>query len=176
MSYNSNIQNKNIAWCLPRPKNNYKGSMPLYCEKWLIALAKDILQNQNASILNVFCGTNKLGLKVDIRKEVNPDIIADIHFLTLHSKMKNRKFDIILADPPYSNKESKELYDTPNIYYTLWTSQCIQLLTKNGLLIIYHKYIVPNPNFLKLKIVKRVFIGSRIFHIPRVAIYFKRYK
>jgi len=54
--YKSKTQNKNIAWFLPRPKKDrYKGGMPMYCEKWLIQLAKDILRNNKISVLNLFC-------------------------------------------------------------------------------------------------------------------------
>lgn len=45
---------------------------------------------------------------------------------------------------------------------------------KGGLLIVYHKYIVPNPNPEKYEVVKRVFIGTRVWHLPRVAIYFRK--
>jgi hypothetical protein len=73
-SYMTETQNKNIAWFLPRPKpDRYKGGMPLYCEEWLIELAKEILQNENPDILNVFCGMNKIGTRIDINPEVKPD-------------------------------------------------------------------------------------------------------
>ena len=50
-------QEKNIAWFLPRPKpDHYKGGMPLYGEDWLIRLAKGLLKNEDAKILNLFCG------------------------------------------------------------------------------------------------------------------------
>ena len=42
--YKSKVQEKNIAWFLPRPKSDhYKGGMPLHCEEWLIQLSKEIL-------------------------------------------------------------------------------------------------------------------------------------
>jgi hypothetical protein len=59
--YNAKTQtDKNIAWFLPRPKpDHYKGGMPLYCEDWLVALAKDILNMKHDPFtLNVFCGMN----------------------------------------------------------------------------------------------------------------------
>jgi len=38
------VQDKNIAWFLPRPgKSKHKGGMPLYCEEWLMNLARNIL-------------------------------------------------------------------------------------------------------------------------------------
>ena len=172
MSYKSVIQEKNIAWYLPRPKkDHYKGGMSLYCEKWLLELARDILKNPNAIVLNVFCGMNKQGFRVDIKPEVSPDLVCDIHEL---SHKITFKYDIILADPPYSDEESRELYNTPKLNYKKWTSECDKVLNNGGLLIIYHKYIMPNPNPEKYEVVKRVFIGNRTYHLPRVAIYFRK--
>jgi hypothetical protein len=66
MSYKSITQEKNVAWFLPRPKKDkYKGGMPLYCEKWLVELAEDILENHSIRLLNLFCGMNKLGVRVE---------------------------------------------------------------------------------------------------------------
>jgi len=172
MGYKSKTQDKNIAWYLPRPKpDRYKGGMPLYCEKWLLDLAKDILNKEDIEILNIFCGMNKYGYRVDIKKEVNPDLVCDVHELT---KYLNKKFDVILADPPYSNEEAKKLYNTPPLKYKKWTEEATKLLNNKGLLIIYHKLIMPNPNPELYTIVKRVFIGNRIKHQPRIAIYYQK--
>lgn len=115
MGYTSQTQNKNIAWYLPRPKpDRYKGGMPLYAEDWCLQLAKDILEKQDATILNLFCGMNKHGFRVDLNPEVNPDLICDAHEISKHI---DKKFDIIFADPPYSNDEAKELYGTPKLNY-----------------------------------------------------------
>src|SRR4030066_2410899 len=79
-NYNSQIQQKNLASILPRPKpDHYKGGMPLYCEDWLIALAKDVLKTNSIRLLNLFCGMNKQGLRIDINSEVKPDILCDAH-------------------------------------------------------------------------------------------------
>jgi len=173
--YKSETQKKNIAWFLPRPKpDKYKGGMPLYCEEWLIDLAKDILDMKEIKLLNLFCGMNKLGVKVDIKKDVNPEFVCDAHFVS--DFFEYDSFDIILADPPYSNEESKELYGTGKLNYKEWTNECDLLLKKGGLLIIYHKYIMPNPNPKKYEVIKRVFIGNRTYHLPRVAVYFKKKK
>ena len=170
---NNNVQHKNIAWLLPRPKKHkYKGGMPKYAEEWLLELAREILKSKHPKILNLFCGMNKQGFRVDIKEEVNPDIQCDAHKLTKY--IGNRVFDIILADPPYSNKESKELYNTPKLNYKKWTSEATKVLRPGGILIVYHKYIMPNPNINIYKVRKRVFIGTRTYHIPRVAIFFQK--
>jgi hypothetical protein len=165
-------QQKNIAWFLPRPKpDRYKGGMPLYAEEWLLRLALQILGKDEASILNLFSGMSKHGLRIDINPEVHPDVCCDAHELTKHV---HEMFDIILADPPYSNQEAKVIYGTPKLNYRIWTAQATQVLNPGGLLIVYHKYVMPNPDPDAYQLVKRVFIGSRVWHVPRIAIYFQK--
>lgn len=172
--YKSETQSKNMAWMLPRPKpDKYKGGMPLYGEDWVLELARDLYGKHTDSILNVFCGMNKQGYRVDLNPSVNPDLVCDIHKL---STFLDKKFDIILADPPYSDEETRQLYGThlPKLNYSKWTKECDKLLNPGGLFIIYHKCLVPNPDPEKYKIVKRVFVGTRVWHVPRVATYFKK--
>jgi len=177
IGYKSETQtNKNIAWFLPRPKKDrYKGGMPLYCENWLIDLATDILYpNKDLHLLNVFCGMNQRGFRVDMKEEVKPDLICDIHKLSEYLKPVHPRFNIIIADPPYSTEEAKEIYGTPPLKYKTWTSECDKYLKVGGLFMIYHKYIVPNPDPKKYEVVKRVFIGNRTMHLPRVCVVFKK--
>jgi len=178
--YNSSTQTeKNIAWMLPRPKpDHYKGGMPLYCEDWLVSLAGDLLGYKSRtefSILNVFCGMNKHGCRVDLNKEVKPDFVSDIHTLSDVIPAKNQ-FDVILADPPYSDEETDKLYGKhlPRLKYSVWTKECDKFLRDGGLFIIYHKFLVPNPNPEKYEIIKRVAVFNRIWHLPRVAIVFRK--
>lgn len=174
MSYKSITQQKNLAWFLPRPKrDHYKGGMPLYCEEWLLELAQEILNiGIGAKILNLFCGMNKYGFRIDLKEEVNPDLVSDAH--TFAHKLEGKQFDIILADPPYSTQEAKDIYGTPKLNYKKWTAECDKVLRPGGLLIVYHKFVMPNPNPEKYVTVKRVFIGNRTYHLPRVAIFFNK--
>lgn len=173
MGYESPIQQKNIAWLLPRPKlDHYKGGMPLYCEEWLIELAKDILGKKKIELLNLFCGMCQLGYRVDINPKVKPDLLCDVHNVAF---CLETQYDIIFADPPYSQKECEKLYGVKiKLSYKIWTCECLKLLKKGGLLIIYHKHLVPNPDPEKLHVIKRVFVGTRPLHVPRVAVFFKK--
>lgn len=164
---------KNIAWFLPRPKKDrYKGGMPLYAEEWLIQLAKDILNVEEIQLLNLFCGMNKYGFRIDIKPEVTPDLLCDAH--TFSEKLNGGRFNAIIADPPYSKEEARDIYGTPPLKYKIWTNECDKVLNDGGLLMIYHKYVMPNPNPNKYEVVKRVFIGNRTYHLPRVCIVFRK--
>lgn len=172
--YKSSTQTeKNIAWFLPRPKKDrYKGGMPLYCEERLIDLARDILQVE-PKLLNLFCGMNKYGFRIDINPEVNPDLLCDAH--SFSEKIQD-KFNLIISDPPYSTQEAKEIYGTPPLKYKKWTAECDKVLEEGGLLMIYHKFVMPNPDPEKYLVVKRVFIGNRPMHLPRACIVFQKKK
>jgi hypothetical protein len=172
MSYKSETQNKNIAWFLPRPKpDHYKGGMPLYAEEWLIELAQDILGHRKFVLLNLFCGMNKYGFRIDVNPEVNPDLLCDAHDF---SKNITVPFNCILADPPYSNEESKELYGAGKLRYKEWTAECDNVLEVGGLLMIYHKYIMPNPFPGRYEVAKRVFIGNRTYHLLRACVIYRK--
>ncbi len=176
LSWETPAQKKNLAWVLPRPKpDKYPGGMPLHAEKWLIELGKHILSRDDVKLLSLFCGRCSLGFRVDVNPEVDPDLICDAHKL---SQFVNEKFDIILADPPYSDEEARRLYGKtiPKLSYKKWTAEATKLLRPNGLLIVYHKRLVPNPNPNVYSVVKRVFIGHRVWHVPRIAIYFQKRK
>lgn len=169
--YHSKTQEKNLAWLLPRPKpNHYIGGMPLYCEEWLIELAEEILEQQSLRLLNLFCGCNKYGTRADIKREVNPDVVCDAGDLPFKSSI----FDVVLADPPYSGQLARRLYGTKLPRYKKWGQEGTRVLRDGGLLIVYHVVLVPNPSPTVLSVVKRVFIGGRPNHRPRVAVYFRK--
>ena len=74
----------------------------------------------------------------------------------------------------FTKKEAKEIYNAPPLKYKIWTNECDKYLKPGGLLMIYHKYVMPNPNPEKYEVVKRVFIGNRTMHLPRVCIVFRK--
>jgi len=146
--------------------------MPLWCEDWLIQLATSCLGTCEPKILQPFAGSAKYGLKIDLRASINPDIIADAHSLPLRPSL----FDIVLCDPPYSDEESRLKYGTPPLRFRRWSREAERVLDAGGVLILYHKVMLPNPDPSKLSLIKRVFIGNRTWHALRVALLFQKEK
>ena len=169
VSCNYRIKNEYINDLIKVDK--YKGGMPLHAEKKIINVAKQILNKSNIRILNLFSGRSEYGFKIDINPDVEPDMIADIHKLSDVFDTKN-KFDVIFADPPYSNEESKEMYNTPKLNYKKWSKEADKFLVIGGLFIVYHKYLMPNPNPQKYIVIARIFIGTRIWHLARIVTIF----
>lgn len=68
---------------LPRPASKYPGCYPLHFEKHL----PDILETDN--FIHLFSGSANLGFRVDIKSELSPDLVSDVHSMPL----KNNSFD-----------------------------------------------------------------------------------
>jgi hypothetical protein len=178
--YKSETQQKNLMWLLPRPKrDHYKGGMPLYAEEWLLQLANEIFGINydwgKKTLLQVFAGMNKYGLRVDLNKEVKPDYVGDIHRLSkILPKKMLKKFPVIVADPAYSDDENEKLYGLKmHLSYKLWSSECIKFLRPGGLFIVYHKNLMRNPDPERFTVVKRVAIANRVGHVGRFAVFFQ---
>jgi hypothetical protein len=168
MGYHSTTQAKNLAWLLPRPKpDRYPGGMPLHCESWLLELASDLLGKEDLALLNLFCGMNQAGIRADVKRDVCPDVVCDAGVLPF----KDESFDVVLADPPYSGQLARRIYDTRIPRYKKWSSEATRVLRAGGLFIVYHVCLMPNPDPHLFSVERRVFIGNRPYHRPRVAVY-----
>jgi len=65
-----------------------------------------------SKVLHLCSGSMLTGIRVDIRPEKNPDIVADCRNVPLPDK----SFDWILSDPPYSEEYARNLYGTEDVY------------------------------------------------------------
>ena len=64
------------------------------------------------AVLHLCSGSMLTGVCVDVRPEVNPDIVADCRDVPL----PDASFDFILSDPPYSKEYAANLYGTEKSY------------------------------------------------------------
>lgn len=157
---------KPIAWHLPRPsKSKYKGSVPLHFEKKLLEFTG--LENCNC-LLNMFSGGSNMGYTIDINPDVKPSYVADCHNLP----MPDNHFDNTFLDPPYSDKESKELYNTGPLHPQKYVEEAVRVTKPNGLIMIYHIYMPPRPKGTKYLGV--ISIITRVYHKPRLCTIFRK--
>ncbi len=63
-------------------------------------------------VLHLCSGSVRIGVTVDIRPEMKPDIVADCRNVPL----PDESFDWIMADPPYSEDYATNLYGTGKDY------------------------------------------------------------
>lgn len=120
--------------------NNYKGSgfygayPPEYLKR-IMALFPDAKR-----IMHLFSGSLVAGdyVRVDIATDKRqdgtrfPDVIADAH--TLSKTFKKRKFDLIIADPPYTPADATR-YGTPMIHRKRVLEECSKILEPGGFVV-----------------------------------------
>lgn len=81
--------------------------------KRFLEWAYDIMEVDNPNeVLHLCSGSVAHGITVDIRKEMNPTIVADCRNVPL----PNESVNFILADPPYSEEYANNLYGTKDSY------------------------------------------------------------
>ena len=81
--------------------------------KGFLEWAYEIMGVHDPSIVLHLCsGSVITGVRVDIRPETSPDIVADCRRIPL----KDKSFQFVLADPPYSQEYATNLYGTGDTY------------------------------------------------------------
>ena len=110
---------------------NYKGSgyygayPPAYIKR-ITSLFPDA-----KSILHLFSGSlteDIAGDRFDINPDLNPDICGNAEEL---SKLVDKKYNLILADPPYSEEDANK-YGVPMVSRHKVFKECEKILEKNG--------------------------------------------
>lgn len=161
----------NIVWVLPRPRvevgesKTYPGAFPLHFEKRLYKF----LQCPKL-ILHPFGGKAEIGLRVDLKRSVKPDIIADAHHLPFRDKI----FDVVICDPPYSNEQNKELYGLNiSLHFKLWGKEAYRVCKTYGTIVLYHVRWLPRPHKNVISLFRIIVLVSQ-HHLARVvSIYLK---
>jgi len=132
----------NLVWVLPRPRlekdrSYYPGSFPLHFEKRLWRIL-----GKPEQVLHNFGGKAEIGIRVDLKRDVKPDVIADAH----HLPFRNNIFNTVICDPPYSDEETNKLYgvSTP-LKYKIWLKEAERVLKDRGFLVQYHDRWLPRP-------------------------------
>ena len=163
---------ENLAWVLPRPKPDYyKGGFPLWFEERLLKLYGLDYKSHDLKdvVLQMFAGTTKYGFRVDINPDVHPDLVADCHALP---EEWTNKFFLTITDPPYNDQLSEELYGTRHVRYQTYIKEAVRCTQENGYIASYHWVMTPNPEGTALH--RRIFVGTRAWHHPRVCMVFKK--
>jgi SAM-dependent methyltransferase len=118
-----------LTWTLPRPAHSrYKGAFPLYFEENLLQLL-----GWPDEVLHPFGGMAEYGTRVDLNPTVEPDVVADAHDLPFGDE----EFDLVILDPPYSDEEALDLYETPPLRPAVYTAEAVRVLKQGGWLAVY---------------------------------------
>jgi hypothetical protein len=111
--------------------SGYHGSFPPGLLARIMAIYPDVTMGQGA-ILHLFSGSlepNKDYVRFDRRAELQPDVCGDA--LHLSSYFEREAFEIIIADPPYTEEDAGK-YGTCLISRNHVLKQCLDLLPAGG--------------------------------------------
>lgn len=142
---------------LPRPASDYKGAYPLHFEKHLPRL----LETDN--YVHFFGGKAKTGYRIDIKAELQPELVADCQNLPM---LESNSFAGGMADPPYTPEFARDLYNCEYPQWSKWTHELVRLVKPNGLIGIMNNYPVPRLKGCQWE--KIVIILLRIKQYPKI--------
>ncbi len=127
-----------MLWWLPRPRSTQEaaGGFPKYFERQLFGL-----YGWPPLILQPFGGSAEYGVRVDVRRECKPEIIADATQLPFGAEC----FDFVLLDPPYSDAESRELFGTGPVNRRAALLEAVRVCRIGGLIAWYDVRLPPFP-------------------------------
>jgi len=157
-----------------RSKHKYYGEYPPTYLARMRALFPDARR-----VLHLFSGVVDKGLwpyekTLDIQTpddypEHIPDYICDAHEMSEHI---DEKFDLILADPPYSEEDASH-YGTPMINRNRVVKECAKVLDKGGYLV-WLDQVFPMFSKKELELVGTIGLIRSTNHRVRTAFIFKR--
>ena len=157
-----------ICW-LPRPATKYPGCYPLGFEQML----PTILQTTN--YVHLFSGKAKTGYRIDIKSELQPDLVANIENLNM---INDATFDGAMADPPYKKDGggdfSMELYKVPYPKWSIWTKEMVRIVKPGSLIAVMENYIL--PRITDCDYVKILCILTRVKQYPKIVTIQRRRK
>jgi len=105
---------------------------------------------------------SKVGYTIDIKEELSPDLIADVHNIPL----LDESFNGGIADPPYTKEFAKKLYNCEYPRWSEWTKELSRLVIPSGRIAVMHNYIV--PRIIGCDMEEIIVILTRIKQYPKV--------
>lgn len=153
--------------------NNYKtsgfyGAYPHTYLKRIMSLFPDA-----ENVLHLFAGSLEKGnyVRFDIKNDY-ADVCGDAHKLS--SYFKDKKFDLILADPPYSIEDC-EHYGCSMVKRNVVLKECYKILDDNGY-IVWLDQVLPMFRKDELNMVGVIGMVKSTNHRFRVITIFKKIK
>jgi len=157
---------QNLAWVLPRPSvSKYPGSFPRFFEERLLSMYPGV-----QTILQPFGGRATMGLRCDLNNDdADPHVICDAHRLPFVAG----SIDFVLLDPPYSDEEAADIYDTPPLAPVTYLREAARVCKTYGFVAVYHERLLPRPPLTNL--VQRIFVGLRTWHTLRACCVYRKH-
>lgn len=138
-------------WCLGSgsgyPGAFPRGLMPRILQKW----------NGEKKIM-LFSGSfhDRGWETLDVKPELNPTYSMDAESLP---EDWTEKYDLVMADPPYSEAEAKDLYDLPYFNIAKIINEMARITRGGGTMIMLHR-LIPQNHFIDTYHFKRMQIQA----------------
>jgi len=152
-------------------KTDYYGAYPHNYLKRITALFPDCepaLHLFSGSLANDDVGY--LDVRFDLEKEVNPDVVGDAEKLSDY--FEENSFDIIYADPPYSDEDALR-YGKPMVNRNKVLKECLKVLRPNGF-IVWLDQVYPMYRNTELKLVGTIGLIRSTNHRVRTIFIYQR--
>lgn len=120
-------------------------------------------------ILHLFSGSVDQEDTFDINTKYDPTYVGDAHTL---SKTVEQKYELILADPPYS-QEDADHYGTPMINRNIVVKECTGILENKGFLV-WLDQVFPMYRKKELEIIGAIGVIRSTNHRVRTAFIFRK--
>jgi SAM-dependent methyltransferase len=154
--------------------NNYQSKQNFYGEYPPTYLARVMSMFPDVEdILHLFSGSLEYTMKgtnFDINQNLNPDVVGDANHLSNYFLPDT--FDLIMADPPYSNEDA-EHYGTPMVNRNKVLSECYKVLKPEGF-ICWLDQVLPMYRKVELLLVGTIGIIRSTNHRFRVLCIFQK--
>lgn len=147
-----------------RNRNEYYGCYPHSYLKRIKSLFPDCTKR-----LHLFSGSVQEDDTFDINSAYNPTYVGDAHKL---SSIVKRKYDLVLADPPYSAEDAKH-YGTPMINRNIVVGESVKVLEPKGFLV-WLDQVYPMYRKKELNLVGAIGVIISTNHRVRVAFIFRK--
>jgi hypothetical protein len=146
----------------------YYGAYPRSYLKRVMSLFPDC-----EKVLHLFSGSldkNTSGIRFDINSDTHPDVVGDAHKLSIY--FQENYFDLILADPPYSEEDANH-YGMPMINRNMVLKECIKVTKTKGF-IVWLDQVFPMFNKDLVDLVGMIGIVRSTNHHFRIATIFQK--
>jgi len=122
------------------PVPHTMGQLPAGFMKWAYGLLRCRGSESVLHVCSGALGPNTRGVRVDIRSEMRPDVVADGRALPF----ADESFDAVLIDPPYSKEYAEKLYATEYPRPSALLREAARVLRPTGRVGMVH-FLVPRP-------------------------------
>ena len=130
-----------LVWTHPERGSSYPGAFPKGYEERLWRL---LGKPEPSTMLHVFGGEAKIGVRIDINPAVNPDYVMDAHDL----KFEDESFMVVICDVPFSDQDNQRKYNNPDaspLDIDKWQVEASRVCKENGFIVTRHFWELQCP-------------------------------